>query len=74
MTRPTRILFDDYVNRQSYHIVEKLVNPVKIVGRLACFDVEPRTWPIWAHDLLLDLCTEATFSTQKSFPYRREDP
>lgn len=74
MNQRTRILFDDYVNRQSYHIVEELVKPIMIVGRLACFDVEPRTWPNWVQDLLLDLCTEATFSTQKIFPYRRDDP
>lgn len=70
--RPTRILFDDYVNRQSYSIVERLLKPSKIIGRLAYFEAEPQAWPAWAHDLFLELCTEATFSTQKIFPYRRD--
>lgn len=39
---PVRILFDDYVERPSYHVVEKIVKPVEIIGnRLAVFDIKP---------------------------------
>lgn len=35
----TRILFDDYVNRPHYHIVEELLKPVEFCGRQALFIV-----------------------------------
>ncbi|MDD3443900.1 MAG: hypothetical protein PHS60_00700 [Zavarzinia sp.] len=36
-----RILFDDYMDRPHYHIVETIVKPVETVGRMAVFDIEP---------------------------------
>ena len=69
--KPTRILFDDYTKRQSYHIIEELIKPSDIIGRMAYFEVEPKVWPSWAQDLLLQLCTEATYSHQRIFPYTR---
>lgn len=49
ITRPVRVLFDDYVNRPVYHEVERLVSPTKTIGRMAVFDLEPvqiRPWMI----------------------------
>lgn len=40
--RGTRIVFDDYVNRPHYKIVEKFLKPEKVSGRQALFIV--RTW------------------------------
>ncbi|MFL2803377.1 MAG: hypothetical protein ACJ0BB_00500 [Dehalococcoidia bacterium] len=37
----TIILFDDYVNRPHYHIVEEFLIPKQICGRQACFVVPP---------------------------------
>jgi hypothetical protein len=34
-----RIIFDDYTNREEYHIVEKFIKPVKTCGRQALFIV-----------------------------------
>ncbi len=34
-----KLVFDDYINREEYHIVEKFVKPVKTCGRQALFVV-----------------------------------
>lgn len=41
ITRPVRLLFDDYVERAPYHAVERLAKPTEIVGRMAIFDLQP---------------------------------
>jgi hypothetical protein len=71
ISQPVILLFDDYVDRPSYHVVERLAKPVRLIGRMAEFRVEPQIWPFWVQDLLLELCTAATFSTQEHFPYGR---
>jgi hypothetical protein len=38
---PTRILFDDYSHREHYHVVENIIKPTKLVGRMAVFDAQP---------------------------------
>lgn len=35
----TRLVFDDYINREEYHIVEKFIKPVNTCGRQALFIV-----------------------------------
>ena len=42
-TQPVRILWDDYLDRDDYNVVEKYVKPTKYAGRMAVFDVEPST-------------------------------
>lgn len=39
--RPLTVLFDDYVDRPHYHCVETVCAPVRIVGRMAIFEIEP---------------------------------
>lgn len=39
--KPVTVLFDDYVTRPKYHVVERLVKPVEIVGRMARFELTP---------------------------------
>lgn len=46
ITKPTTVLFDDYVNRRNYHsvdyhYVEKFAKPVDTIGRMARFEFEP---------------------------------
>ena len=36
--RDTVIFWDDYVNRESYHVVEEIVKPVATYGRAAVFE------------------------------------
>lgn len=64
-TKPMTILFDDYVTRPMYHVVEELVKPTSLVGRLAVFQVDQQKWPSWADDLFLELCTLVSFDADK---------
>ena len=41
--RPTTVIFDDYAERPSYHVVEKLARPVELVDRTAVFKLTPLT-------------------------------
>lgn len=43
VTRPTRVLFDDYTNRAVHHYVEKYCSPTETVDRMAVFDIVPET-------------------------------
>jgi hypothetical protein len=43
--RPTRILFDDYVDREIYHFVERYCRPIETVERLAIFEARPEHAP-----------------------------
>lgn len=40
--KETVVLFDDYVNRNQYHVVEEFFAPTLTVGRMAKFEVFPR--------------------------------
>ncbi len=42
-TKPMIVLFDDYLDRPHYHVVERLVMPTEYVGRMARFDLQPLT-------------------------------
>ncbi len=44
-TAPVTVLFDDYLDRKSYHAVEDLVKPSAMIGRMAQFDLMPMTIP-----------------------------
>ena len=45
-TKPVVVLFDDYVDRSAYHMVEDFVKPTEIRGRMARFDLSPQTFPV----------------------------
>lgn len=49
----TYVLFDDYVGRQEYHVVEKFIIPERLVGRLAVFKVPKNFNKALALDILL---------------------
>ena len=34
-----KVLFDDYVDRENYHVVESVIKPKRTVGRIAEFKV-----------------------------------
>lgn len=40
-TRPVTVLFDDYANRPRYQVVERIVKPSLMAGRMACFKIVP---------------------------------
>ncbi len=41
ITRPVRVLWDDYAERPGYHKVEQMIGPPQMVGRMALFDLTP---------------------------------
>jgi SAM-dependent methyltransferase len=41
ITRPVRVLWDDYAARPNYHQVEEIVGPPRMTGRMAEFDLHP---------------------------------
>ena len=40
-TKPIIVLFDDYLDRPHYHVIERLLAPTEFVGRMARFDLQP---------------------------------
>lgn len=42
--RPTTVLIDDYTRRPAYHVVEQLVPLSGTIGRMARFEIEPKTY------------------------------
>ncbi|WBU55825.1 glycosyltransferase family 2 protein [Paracoccus sediminicola] len=45
LTRPAKVLFDDYANRNHYHWVEKICPVAEMAGRMAVFHLEPTEIP-----------------------------
>jgi hypothetical protein len=43
--KPMTVLFDDYINRPKYRLIERLIQPREVVGRMARFDVVPGQIP-----------------------------
>jgi hypothetical protein len=39
--RPITLLFDDYIKRKEYHVIERLGKPSRMVGRMAVFELRP---------------------------------
>lgn len=63
ITRPVVVLFDDYVDRPKYHIVEQVIKPSRMIGRMAEFRISPNeNYAECMQDLLLDLCAEPSFA------------
>ena len=46
ITRPVTVLFDDYADRDAYHTVETLAQPVARIGRMARFELGPMPFPV----------------------------
>jgi hypothetical protein len=63
--KPVTVLFDDYAERPAYHVVEKLAKPVRTIGRMAEFQIEPRRSEAWMQDLLIELCTKRSLAADK---------
>jgi len=46
ITRPVKVLMDDYVNRPVYKQIERLVGPPVMVNRMAQFEFTPMAMPV----------------------------
>jgi hypothetical protein len=44
ITRAVTVLFDDYVSRPQYHVVEDFARPARMVGRMAVFNLVPQSY------------------------------
>ena len=45
ISRPVTLLFDDYVRRENYHVIESYVGAPEIIGRMARFRITPQQIP-----------------------------
>jgi hypothetical protein len=41
ISRPVKVLWDDYIDRPQYHHVERIAGPPRMTGRMAAFDLQP---------------------------------
>ena len=46
ITRPVKVLFDDYALRPAYHAIEEMFRPVAMHGRMAEFALSPTPVPV----------------------------
>lgn len=60
--KPITVLFDDYVNRPAYSVIENLAKPKRLIGRMAEFAIEPRAFQPSDLSLLLSLVTKSTLA------------
>lgn len=53
ISRPTRVLFDDYATREDYHYVERYQKPITVIDRMAVFEITRQTLPTseWIHSI-----------------------
>lgn len=71
ITRPVTVLFDDYVDRPKYHVVERFARPTETVGRMAVFHLSPDAVDKADLTLMIGLFSQATFSGKRT-DYRRQ--
>jgi hypothetical protein len=62
--RPVTVLFDDYAKRPQYHMVEDLVRPVRRIGRMAEFRLEPGAVTGEAASLLMASFAQASYAAR----------
>lgn len=65
ISKPTIVLFDDYVDREYYHTVERLAKPVKFIGRMAHFELFPKPFPIDELSWIFSSFNKVTYSNNK---------
>ncbi|GHB41495.1 hypothetical protein GCM10007094_33670 [Pseudovibrio japonicus] len=74
ITRPVLVLFDDYVDRPSYHVIKKIAEPTQIVGRMAEFRLLPEIKQKVGLSTLLQLFATVTYADPAKGRYNlRED-
>lgn len=68
--KPVRVLFDDYGLREKYQLVERILKPSKIVGRLAEFSVLPDAYSKSELSFLVGQFFEGTIHGQSEEAYK----
>lgn len=64
--KPVRVLFDDYVQRPAYHMVEAFAKPALIAGRMAVFDLLPGQLSPGQNQEVVKLFSQASLADQKN--------
>ena len=62
ITRPVTVLFDDYAEREAYHIVERIATPVEMAGRMARFTLAPGMVAQESMTALIALFSQASYA------------
>ncbi len=62
ISKPTIVLFDDYGDRDFYHDVERLAKPVKMIGRMAHFELKPGDIPVDELTWMIASFTKVTYA------------
>ncbi len=70
ITRPTTVLMDDYGVREKYQMVEKIVKPDFMVGRMAHFSLTPGMARAEEMGFLISQFFVATFVGNREKDYR----
>jgi len=65
MKAPVRVLFDDYVHRPAYHMVEQFAKPTGVFGRMVVFDLKPTNFTPSQHQSIVKLFSQASLADQK---------
>ena len=66
ITRPTTVVFDDYVDRVPYHLVEEYIAPRETFGTMAVFDAVPGLVGPQNIGRFAQALNQATFAGRKS--------
>lgn len=67
INRPVTVIFDDYIDRKPYHVVEDIISPSKIVGRMAIFEVVPGLIDIANFRMIFETVAQATYDKENTF-------
>lgn len=67
ITRPVRLLFDDYNERPVYQLVEEIARPARMIGRMAEFQLEPGMIRPSHMQLAISLFSVASFARTEGF-------
>jgi hypothetical protein len=68
IARPVTVLFDDYVGRPRYHLVEVLAQPAEVVGRMAVFRIEPGRVAPEDLSAVMGMFSQVTYARQRPDP------
>lgn len=68
--RSVRVLFDDYAVRDTYRLVERLIKPTQIIGRMAEFTVLPNAISQSDLGFLIEQFFQATIHGESEEVYR----
>jgi hypothetical protein len=74
ITRPVTVLFDDYVHRPKYRLVERMIQPCEIIGRMARFDISPGQFPTEHFGFAISQFFEVTLHTKTASAYAASTP